>query len=193
MDELQVVLNALRTQISIARALKARDSHLTIDLSNVDDGRANFERNVGPSGLPSSTVLNTAKKRAQEVVDRLTKGNQEAWTTWTRQSLSNLPLARIAMLLEPETEEQATSRHAELVRIARSKPSKDAITTFATVHDGLWELLHDTEDPPEALASLLERLRTQPDLTLRDVTDEEIALIRKHGMDAHISLKRKGS
>lgn len=191
--DLQVVLNTLRAQVGIARVLKGRDARLSIDLSNIDDGRANFERNVGPSGLPSNPVFNTAKKKAEDVTDRLARANQEAWTTWTRQSLADLPLARIAMLFDPEAEKQASSRHSELARIAKGKPSKDSITTFATVHAGLSELLQETEDPPQALASLLERLRTQPDLMLCDVTDQEIALIRRHGMDAHISLKRKGS
>ncbi|MFG2349652.1 hypothetical protein [Streptomyces phaeochromogenes] len=191
--ELRSQLNQLRSQLAITHALHARGTGLDIDSSGIDDGRAGFERSLGPSGLPSNPVFNTAKKKTQAVADRLTEENQAAWSAWTGKLLAELPLARISMLVEPGAEKQASTRHLELGRIARGKASKDAITTFATTYAGLAELLQDTQDPPEALADLLNRLRENSGLTLRDVTDEEIALIRQYGMDAHISLKRKGS
>ncbi|WP_329346208.1 hypothetical protein [Streptomyces microflavus] len=193
LTELRAQLSALRVQVGITRALQAREAGLGVDLSNIDDGRAGFERSLGPSGLPSNQVFGTAKRKAQAVADRLSEANQAAWSAWTQGLLADLPLARIAMLLEPGAEKQAASRQAELERAAKGKASKDAITTFATTYAGLAELLQEAQDPPEELASLLERLRQQPDLTLRDVTDDEIALIRVYGMDGHISLKRKGS
>ncbi|SOD63561.1 hypothetical protein SAMN06297387_111110 [Streptomyces zhaozhouensis] len=97
------------------------------------------------------------------------------------------------MLVVLEAEKQASKRQLELERIARGKASKEAIITFATTYAGLAELLQDTQDPPEALVDLLNRLREQPGLMLSDVTDEEIALLREFRMDAHITLKRKGS
>lgn len=191
--ELRSQLNQLRSQLAVAQALQARGAGLDIDLSSIDDGRAGFERSLGPSGLPSNQVFNTAKKKAQVVADRLGEANQAAWSVWTAQLLEELPVARISMLLDPGAEKQASARHAELERLAKGKASQDSITNFAVTHAGLAELLQDAQDPPQALAVLLDRLREQSGLTLRDVTDEEIALIREYGMDAHISLKRKGS
>ncbi|MFE4869465.1 hypothetical protein [Streptomyces sp. NPDC056682] len=191
--ELRSQLNQLRSQLAITQALQAHDAGLDIDLSGVDDGRAGFERSLGPSGLPSNQVFTTAKKKTQAVADRLGEANQAAWSVWTGRLLDELPVARISMLLDPGAEKQASARHAELVRAARGKASKESITTFSVTHAGLAELLQDAQDPPQALAVLLDRLREQSGLTLRDITDEEIALIREYGMDAHISLKRKGS
>ncbi|MFD9532108.1 hypothetical protein [Streptomyces sp. NPDC060010] len=191
--ELRSQLDQLRCQLAVTHALQAQGAGLDIDLSGVDDGRAGFERSLGPSGLPSNQVFNTAKKKTQAVTDRLGEANQAAWSTWTGRLLEALPVARISMLLDPKAEKQASARHAELERVARGKASKEAITTFAVTHASLAELLQDAQDPPQALAVLLDRLREQTGLTLRDVTDEEIALIREYGMDAHISLKRKGS
>lgn len=191
--ELRSQLNQLRSQLAATQALQSRGAGLDIDLSGIDDGRAGFERSLGPSGLPSNQVFNTAKKKTQAVTDRLTEENQAAWSAWTEQLLADLPLARISMLVELETEKQASKRQFELERIARGKASKEAITTFTTTYAGLAELLQDTQDPPEALVDLLNRLREQPGLTLSDVTDEEIALLRECRMDAHITLKRKGS
>ncbi|WLW55198.1 hypothetical protein [Streptomyces sp. YU58] len=191
--ELRSQLNQLRSQLAVTQALQSRGAGLDIDLSGIDDGRAGFERSLGPSGLPSNQVFNTAKKKTQAVTDRLAEENQAAWSAWTEQLLADLPLARISMLVELETEKQASKRQLELERIARGKASKEAITTFTTTYAGLAELLQDTQDPPEALVDLLNRLREQPGLTLSDVTDEEIALLRECRMDAHITLKRKGS
>ncbi|MFF8928949.1 hypothetical protein ACF1AO_16920 [Streptomyces longwoodensis] len=191
--ELRSQLNQLRSQLAVTQALQSRGAGLDIDLSGIDDGRAGFERSLGPSGLPSNQVFNTAKKKTQAVTDRLAEENQAAWSAWTEQLLAKLPLARISMLVELEAEKQASKRQIELERIARGKASQEAITTFATTYAGLAELLQDTQDPPEALVDLLNRLREQPGLTLSDVTDEEIALLRECRMDAHITLKRKGS
>ncbi|MFE6739040.1 hypothetical protein [Streptomyces tubercidicus] len=191
--ELRSQLNQLRSHLAVTKALQARGAGLDIDLSGIDDGRAGFERSLGPSSLPSNQVFSTAKKKTQAVADRLGEANQAAWSEWTGQMLAELPIARISMLLAPGAEKQASARHAELERVARGKASQDSITTFAVTHAGLAELLQDAQDPPQALAALLDRLREQSGLTLRDITDEEIALIREYGMDAHISLKRKGS
>lgn len=192
--EFRSQLHQLRSQLAITRALQARGAGLDIDLSGLDDGRAGFERSLGPSsGLPSNQVFNTAKKKMQTVAARLGEANQAAWSAWTGQLLEALPVARISMLIDPGAEKQASTRHAELERVAKGKASQDSITTFAVTHAGLAEQLQDAQDPPQALAVLLDRLREQPGLTLRDITDEEIALIREYGMDAHISLKRKGS
>ncbi|MET7295410.1 hypothetical protein ABZS79_25270 [Streptomyces griseoloalbus] len=191
--ELRSQLNQLRSQLAVTHALQSRGAGLDIDLSGIDDGRAGFERNLGPSGLPTNPAFSTAKKKTQAVTDRLAEENQAAWSAWTAQLLAELPLARISMLVEVEAEKQASKRQLELERISRGKASKEAITTFATTYAGLAELLQETQDPPEALVGLLNRLRAQSGLTLSDVTDEEITLLRQCRMDAHITLKRKGS
>ncbi|MFE4665181.1 hypothetical protein ACFRI7_26045 [Streptomyces sp. NPDC056716] len=191
--ELRSQLNQLRSQLAVTHALQSRSVGLDIDLSGIDDGRAGFERNLGASGLPTNPAFSTAKKKTQEVSDRLAEENQAAWSAWTTQLLSELPLARISMLIEVEAEKQASKWQLELERISRGKAFKEAITTFATTYAGLAELLQATQDPPEALVGLLNRLRAQSGLTLSDVTDEEITLLRQCRMDAHITLKRKGS
>jgi hypothetical protein len=57
----------------------------------------------------------------------------------------------------------------------------------------LSELLQQADEPPEALSTLLDRLSTRPPATLREITDEQIALLRQHRMDDQIGLLRTGA
>ncbi|MFC4034626.1 hypothetical protein ACFO3J_24590 [Streptomyces polygonati] len=189
--ELRGDLNTLKIHVGVARALQKQGAGTGIDLSGLDDGRAVFERGLGHSGLPTNQLCNSARKKIQAVAERIREANQVAWSAWTRELLDDLPVPRIAMLA-PDLEQGATGRLAELERLAKGKVAKDVMTAFATTHAGLAELLAEEADPPEALASLLRRLRQQPGLALADVSDSEIALLREYSMDKHITLKRKG-
>lgn len=191
--DVRAQLAALRQQVAVAQVLNNLELNELIDLSDVNDGRAGFERKAQPGALPSNTVFKTAEQKIKKVTERIGRETQAAWATWARERLSVLPLSRIPTLT-PEEQRSARERQAELERSA----AKDKITTsdirlFTATYTHLKEVLDEADDPPDALLTLLDRLDKRPVLTLRQVTDEEIALLRQCGMDDQIGLLRKGT
>lgn len=191
--EIRAQLAALRQKVTMAQALNGLGMGDLVDVSDVDDGRAGFERKAQPGALPSNTVFRTAEQKIKNVTERIGRETQAAWAAWARERLETLPLSRISMLT-PDEQQSARDRQAELERSA----AKDKITTsdirlFITTHAHLAEVLNEAKDPPEALLTLLDRLGKRPVLTLRQVTDDEIALLRQCGMDDQIGLLRKGA
>ncbi|MEY9846179.1 hypothetical protein ABH940_003264 [Streptacidiphilus sp. BW17] len=190
--ELRVQLNELRQQISVARALQAQGAYDFARLSDVEDGRVGFERKAQPGALPSNDVFKTARQKVKAATQRAESEVQAAWSTWSNDRLSALPLARIPML-PPDEQQVARERRAELERAAKNgKATTSGIAVFAATSAALAEMLHDAQDPPDELLALLDRLGKRP-VSLREVTDEEIALLRAYAIDDQIGLLRKGA
>ncbi|WP_330340134.1 hypothetical protein [Streptomyces sp. NBC_00557] len=190
--ELRGALAELRNQVELGRTLADLGAADEPDLTGVDTARTAFERKAR-NGLPSDTVFNTARRKVQEITVRLKSENSEAWSSWAAAQIADLPLARIPMLSAGERE-AARGREKELRQAAATKSlSKADITLFTGTYAILAESLHDKSDPPNELLTLLERLEKRPSPTLRDITDDDIALLRQFEMDLHITLQRTGA
>ncbi|MGF0177269.1 hypothetical protein ACQF36_44530 [Streptomyces sp. Marseille-Q5077] len=190
--ELRAALAELRNQVELTHALAALEATGKPDLAGIDTARTAFERKAR-NGLPSDTVFNTARRKVQELTDRLKGDNSEAWSSWATARITGLPLVRIPMLSSAERE-AARGREKELRQAAAAKSlSKADITLFTSTYAILAESLHDKSDPPNELLDLLERLEKRPSPTLRDITDTDIALLREFEMDLHITLQRTGA
>ncbi|MEU6578175.1 hypothetical protein [Streptomyces sp. NPDC046805] len=183
-------LVTLQRRIRIARSLMAQPGSPDIDLSGIDTGLAAFARQC-EGGLPPNPAFNKASQAVKKVAELIAQDSQEAWQQWTQAQLTALELARQAML---SLEEQARAKtlHQGLVRAARaSEFDVAAITLFANAHAELTELLNTAPPPPEGLQTLLDRLASGTALLLRDITDEEIALLRRAALDADLELRRR--
>ncbi|MFD9055237.1 hypothetical protein ACFWCM_07935 [Streptomyces albidoflavus] len=190
--ELRAALADLRTQVELSHALAALGAAHKPDLSGIDTARAAFERKA-LNGLPSDTVFNTARKKVQDLSGKLKGDSSTAWVTWAAAQVADLPLARIPMLSRDERE-AARSREKELRQaVATKNLSKSDVTLFTSTYALLAESLHDKSDPPSELLELLERLEKRPHPTLRDIADDDIALLRQFEMDIHITLQRSGA
>ena len=64
------------------------------------------------------------------------------------------------------------------------------IAEYASAYQGLMEELSETTDVPETVATIMNRV-SGGGVTLRDLSDDEIALLRAYRMDSEIELRRK--
>lgn len=190
--ELRAALAALRNQVDLSRSLVGLGATGAPDLTALDTARTAFERKAR-NGLPSDTVFNTARRKAQEITEKLKADNGQSWLSWAAAQLALLPMARIPML-SAEERGAARSRERELRQTSTPKSlSKTDITLFIGTYTILAESLRDLPDPPGELLDLLERLEKRPSPTLRDLSDHDIALLRHSEMDLYITLQRTGA
>ncbi len=182
-EEVRASLGKLRRQIETARDLKQQAPAADVRLTGLDDGRANL---AAKGSVPSDQAFVAARKKIDDTASRISQEVQEAWNSWTSEQVGSLPVSRIPML-DPERQEEARSVHEELRRSTRSSSLNPAL--FVARRERLRKLLEHAQEAPERLLALLSRLP----LLLRDLTDEDIALLRKHGLDCEIEVRRQGA
>jgi hypothetical protein len=179
--EVRTALDKLRRQIEIALTLKQHAPSTDIPLGELDDGLASL---AAKGGLPSDRAFLAARVKVEETTARLSQEIRQAWTSWTAGQLDSLPLVRISRLRADDwTEAQST-----LAELQGALPSSSLSPgLFADKRERLRKLLEQAPEAPERLAILLDRLPC----SLSEVTDTEIALLREHGIDRDIELRRK--
>ncbi|MFD6334055.1 hypothetical protein ACFWGI_31350 [Streptomyces niveus] len=190
--ELRAGLAELRTQVELSHALAALGAAHQPDLSGIDAARSAFERKA-LNGLPSDTVFNTARKKVQEAASKLKAESSAAWAAWATAQVAALPLARIPILSRGEREAARTREKDLRQAVATKNLSKADLTLFTGMYALLAESLHNRSEPPGELLDLLGVLERRPSPTLRDITDSDIALLRRFEMDIHITLQRSGA
>lgn len=188
--DMRAALGDLRIQVRLARVLKQRTG-MGVDLSNLDTGRRELARKAA-GGLPSDRSFNTANQKIKETTESLSREIMETWKGWAESQLSLLPVNRISMLGRARQAEvrSALGRLREYARSSRVTATD--ISLFTTEYEGLKDELDRAPDAPEPLLALLDRLSGRA-LTLRDVTDEEIAFLRQYSMDQEIEVRRRSS
>lgn len=193
LTDLRAALSTLRKHVEVAHELNALGWGKLVDLSDADTGRAAFASKAGPGTLPPDPVFKTAIQKVKTIAERIDQDTRTAWTDWATTCIDELPLSRIPML-QPETQRPAREKRTHLERAAQSETiSRTDIALFTVTLRALSELLQQADDPPDELSTLLDRLSQRPPVTLHEVTDEQIALLRQHGMDDQIGLLRKGA
>ncbi|MEU4009760.1 hypothetical protein [Streptomyces pseudogriseolus] len=182
-------LMALQRRLRVARSLMAQSAAGDIDLSGLDTGLAAFTRQC-EGGLPPNAAFTRASTAVQKVADRIAHDSQEAWRQWTQAQLAALQMARQA-ILSLQDQARAKALHQDLTKTARAEVDAAVITLFANAHAELAELLDSAPPPPEGLQVLLDRLASGTALLLSDITDEEIALLRRVDLDADLEVRRR--
>ncbi|WP_031521506.1 hypothetical protein [Streptomyces sp. NRRL F-5123] len=182
-------LMALQRGLRIARSLMAQPGAGDVDLSGLDTGLAAFTRQC-EGGLPPNPAFTRASTAVRKVSDRISHDTLESWRQWTQAQLAALQMARQAMLsLQDQTRAKALLQ--DLTKTARADVEAAGITLFANAHAELAELLDSAPPPPEGLQTLLDRLASGTFLLLCDITDEEIALLRRVDLDADLEVRRR--
>lgn len=193
-DEACVALGKLNQVVRAARRLAVTRGEAHVGLTGLDDGRADFERLAQRlSYLPSNQAFDGAKNRIRGVTNQVTADLADAWTQWTDREVAKVPSVRIS-LLEQEDQKTPRERWADLVKTSKAAtPTREQINSFKSDSDYLHELLDPLPDPPGELLEIVERLGQRRGLTLAELTDEEIAALRKAGIADQIEVRRRGA
>jgi hypothetical protein len=189
LDKTLALLGGLRQAVTAARRLQELESAPPIDLSCADDGRDRFARHA--AGLPSDQAFTAAQQKIKAATTRINDSLASSWSQWAQQQLASLPLVRITMLTT-QPQEAARKRSDELQKLARQPPTAADIEIFIQGRDLLREALADVLDPPPEVLDLIHRLAQRPWLTLGDLTDEQISLLRVVRIADQIELRRRG-
>ncbi len=190
-DEVTEALLRLRRVVGAVGSLHAVSGTRSVDLSGLDDGRASFSRHAA-AGLPSNQVFTAAKQKVNGVISRVSEQLGSAWAQWTSEQLAGLPLIRIP-LLGADEQKSARDRRDELLKLSKiAVPASADVGTFQSTAELLRDTLSQVPDPPHKILALLQRLGERPPMTLDQLTDDDISLLRRAGIADQIEVRRRG-
>jgi len=190
-DEIQSALAVLSGHARAARTLRRLTTAADISLAGLGAGRDDLARRAAGS-IPSDSAFTAAKRKIETSSSSLAKEIQAAWKAWADERLSALPDRRIAMLDQArQAQARATLRNLGGLAAAASVTTP-VITEFTSAYEGLEDELGEAADVPEELLAVLDRLSRNL-ITLRDISDDEVALLRAYHMDGDIELRRKSA
>jgi hypothetical protein len=186
--ELESALADLASAVRLAQVL-TKYSGTEVTLGDIHSGMAELQRQAS-TGLPKDRAVDTAKKRVSASTTDLAEKSREAWRAWTAEAFTGIPANRIAGL-DPAHQRTVRTMVDALGQLRRKpKPTVTDVVEFGTKHADVLEELAAAADASDELLALLTRFDAQP-ITLRDITDADIALLREHGMDGEIEIRRK--
>ena len=183
---------ALTRLSALARTARTLQAHTTaqVSLAGLDAGRHDLARRAAGS-IPSDSAFVAARRKVESAGHALAAAIQVAWTEWADGQMAALPDDRIAML---EIARQARARIT--LKTLRGLAGEAGVTAagiaeFTSAYAGLREELDGARDVPQTIVGLLDSLSRRA-VTLQDVTDDQIALLRELGLGREIQLRRTG-
>jgi hypothetical protein len=189
--EVTAALQGLGRVVGAVDRLHAVSGIRTVDLSGLDEGRATFAGRAR-AGLPSNQVFTAAKQKINGVTSRVSEQLAAGWTQWTSEQVTGLPLIRIPLLAADE-QKTARERRDELLRLAKiTVPSSADIGTFQSTAGLLRDTLSEVPPPAPEILILLQRLGERPPVTLDQLSDDDIGLLRRAGIADQIEVRRRG-
>jgi hypothetical protein len=184
-------LRAIADLVAVATSLASAGAR-PIDLSGIDAGRAAFAAKAA-NGLPPESAFRAAQQKLKTTSARIAAETMTVWSEWSSAEIAKLPLGRLA-LLPSERQKAARQKRAEVEKLARQpKPRRSDLAQFQVVLQGLRESLEEVPDPSPEIVALLAKIDSPPAPSLSDLTDEEIAMLRREGLDGQITLRRMGA
>jgi hypothetical protein len=187
---LSVAIGNLRMLAKTAQFLIGRTGG-RIEFSTLEQGYKELAKHA-ERGFPSNQAFGNAERRLKSTADALATAIQIQWKDWAADQLAALELSRIAMLGQKQQAQANMLLKSLKASAVSSSPDIAQITGFINQHALLSEELQQAPDVPAELLALLNRLNNGG-VTLADIGDEEIALLRAHAMDRQVELKRKAS
>jgi hypothetical protein len=185
-------LNNLRSLIQIARMLGARGAP-AVDLTGLDAGRTAFAAKTGEGWLPSDRAFQAAQAKIKGVASKIAADIQTAWAAHTERTLTALPMIRVP-LLDPGEQVRVREQKTTLDRLAKDpKPEIPGIVQYANTLEMLRDTLDGLSDPSSEILGLMARIAGPRQISLGDLTDAEIALLRREGFADQIMLRRKNA
>ena len=154
------------------------------DEVELDLGKAprDLRNHIDQVGRPSPQFLNARRKDAQKAREALDASAARSWADWSQAGFSGLPLARIALLGAWRMSVEAAVR--DMRQAAGKPPTIAGVEIFLSKYASI-KARFDELGPTAELDAVLAKLPCP----LSDLSDEDIALLRSHGVDSQISLR----
>jgi hypothetical protein len=188
-DEVRTALQAATIQRQTAVLLRERTDQ-ALDVSGFEAARAKLE-SKSRGGLPGDRAFVDAKRALDAFTSELSASLRQLWKAWATARIQEVSPARF-VTLGPDERLEATGLYESMkTKANRSKVDSASILTFCSDRDTLLRLLeHAPDDAPEELLELINRLDAGG-VTLRELTDTDITLLRNYDQDCWFTVTRK--
>ncbi len=189
----QVEASLTQLVVSVHAAQDAATLGLSVGgiTENARAGLANLRARSGEGMLPSTRALQAARNKLDASRAALDNALDAAWRSWAPAKIISLPQGN-KTFATPLSRQAIEQDIQDLTRLAsRRPPSAEEIATFARVHTRVYQAL-DQLRGDENIAGLLARMDSAEVLTLADLTDAELHLLRSQAQVAEqIELRRR--
>jgi hypothetical protein len=146
---------------------------------------------VSQDGLPTERHLETARAQIGRATTDLTRAVETGWKPWAEEQLDRTPDEKIAVL-QGDERQTAAKDWTQLKKLAAKAPKNSReITEFVGLRNRVTRALRAVPHLSEDLRDLLQRLDGKPPLTLADLSDSSIAMLREAGFASHVQLSRR--
>ncbi|MFJ5884348.1 hypothetical protein [Kitasatospora cineracea] len=188
-QEISTELGRLESHLRTAATFAERTG-IHLNASYVSDGHSNLSKHAA-GGLPSNPAFVAAQRKLEASARRLAEELRAEWANWCQVQLSALPLGRRPGLSKARRDE-VDKKLKDLRGLQSPKGDLDRTTIilFTEGLAGMKEILEEAMELAPMVAKVLDRIESGL-LTLADVTDEEIALLKESELAADIWLTRK--
>jgi hypothetical protein len=187
-SELRAVLAELRGLVHMFRVAQAAGAPASVSPTKVDSGREYLARRAS-EGFPNDAAFSSAKSRVTSAVKQAKAGLEIAWKDWARDEVAQLPRERLTRL--PKKQRTAADKTwVKLAQLARKTPTNESsIAEFVTLKNELREILEHAPEVDRELGELIRRLEDSPALSLADLTDEQVVLLRQPDIADQVELR----
>ncbi|GAA4485047.1 hypothetical protein GCM10023191_009040 [Actinoallomurus oryzae] len=190
-DEVRTALQAAMVQQRTAVLLHERTGQ-ALDVSGFDTARAKLA-SKSRGGLPGDRAFVDARRALEAFTSELNTSIRQFWKTWATARIHEISPARFATLGPDERREASELYESMKAKANRPKVDSESILTFCNRRDTLLALLrHAPTDTPENLLELINRLDAGG-VTLRELTNADIALLREYDQDRWYTITRKAN
>ncbi|MFF9395969.1 hypothetical protein [Streptomyces griseoluteus] len=190
-DEVRTALQAATVQRQTAVLLRERTGQ-ALDVSGFEAARAKLE-SKSRGGLPIDQVFLDAKRALEGFASELSASLRQTWKAWATARIQEVSPVRF-VTLGPDERLEATELYESMkAKANRPKVDSASILTFCSARETLSALLqHAPADAPPGLVELINRLDAGG-VTLRELTDADIALLREYDQDSWYTVTRKAN
>ncbi|MES9536866.1 hypothetical protein [Actinomadura sp. NPDC000600] len=190
-DEVRTALQAALVQQRTAVLLHERTG-LTLDVSGFNTARAKLA-SKSRGGLPGDRAFVDARRALEAFTSELGTSLRQLWKSWATARIHEVSPARFATLSPDERREASGIYDSMKAKVNRPKVDSASILAFCKDRETLLALLqHAPTDTPEGLLELINRLDAGG-VTLRELTEADIALLRAYDQDNWYTITRKAN
>lgn len=191
LTQTEIALTQLAGSVRAARAATALGLSIPGIAEHARAGLSNLAARAGEGMLPSRRVLQAARTKLDASRTALDRAIDTAWRPWAAAQIASLTQSN-KTFATPLSRQAIDQDIQELSRLAaRKPPNAGEIETFARVHTRVRRALEELTGD-ENVAGILARLDSTDTVTLADLSDAELHLLRSQPLVAEqIELRRR--